>query len=147
MRRNLLLNILQYEGQELGTHTFGHFYCLEQTNDNGAFDADLKAAGHAAKKFNINPVSLVFPRNQFNKKNLSTCINNGIQVVSTNPATWFWSPIRDTETGLMRKIFRTGDAYVPMSTIRTSYPLSSLKKKGTLAFAITCQQIAAFLGA
>lgn len=121
--------ILKYKGQELGTHTFGHFYCLEQVKDNGAFDADLKAAGKAAEKFNYQPISLVFPRNQFNPENLDACTANNIKVVRSNPATWFWSPIRDTETSTLRKIFRTGDAYIPMSTIRTSYPLSSLSKK------------------
>lgn len=125
----IVFRILEYEGQELGTHTFGHFYCLEEVKDNGAFDADLKAAAKAAEKYNTQPISLVFPRNQFNPQNLATCTANNIKVVRTNPATWFWSPIRDTETSISRKIFRTGDAYVPMSTIRTSYPLSSLLKK------------------
>ena len=133
--------ILDYPGQELGTHTFGHFYCLEQEQEKGAFDADLKAANMAARKFNTQTVSLVFPRNQFNPQNLATCISNGIEVVRSNPATWFWSPIRDTETGILRKIFRTGDAYVPMSTIRTSYPLSSLKKEKDLPLQLPASRL------
>lgn len=133
--------IVTYPGQELGTHTFGHFYCLEQEQDHGAFDADLKAASKAAQKYNLQPISLVFPRNQFNPQNLTTCINNGIQVVRSNPATWFWSPIRDAETGIFRKIFRTGDAYVPMSTIRTSYPLTFLKKEKGLPLQLPASRL------
>lgn len=120
-------SILQYPGQELGTHTFSHYYCLEQYNSTEAFDADLKAANRAASHFGSQMVSLVFPRNQFNPQNLATCYANGIKVVRSNPSTWFWSPIPDTGTSLFRKIFRTGDAYVPMSTIRNSYALTSLK--------------------
>ncbi|MBD0332887.1 MAG: polysaccharide deacetylase family protein [Chitinophagaceae bacterium] len=119
-------SILDYPGQELGTHTFSHYYCLEQLKSKDAFDADLKAVNKAALKFNSKPVSLVFPRNQFNPDHLRICYENGIKVVRSNPSTWFWSPIRDEGSNLIRKVFRTGDAYVPMSLKRTSYPISSI---------------------
>ena len=134
-------SILQYQGQELGTHTFSHYYCLEQLNGPDAFDADLKAANKAAAMFNNQPVSLVFPRNQFNPNNLQTCYANGIQVVRSNPKTWFWSPIPDEKTSIFRKIFRTGDAYVPMSTIRTSYPLSTLQKEKGLPLQLPASRL------
>ena len=122
--------ILNYRGQELGTHTFGHYYCLEHQNGFDAFDADLKAAKKAALKFNSHPVSLVFPRNQFNNECLEICYNNDIKVVRSNPAIWFWEPIADGKSQLIRKIFRTGDAYIPLGR-RTSYPLSAIAvKKG-----------------
>lgn len=120
--------ILQYPGQELGTHTFGHYYCLEKQSRPNAFDADLKAAKKIAQKVNNNPVSLVFPRNQFNDESLRVCYNNGIRVVRSNPDSWFWEPIADGQPQLMRKIFRTGDAYVQLGR-RTSYPLSAIKKR------------------
>ena len=121
-------NILNYDGQELGTHTFGHYYCLERQNGFEAFDADLKAAKKAASKFNSSPVSLVFPRNQFNNECLDVCYNNDIKVVRSNPANWFWEPIPDGKSHLLRKVFRTGDAYIPLGQ-RTSYPLSSIVVK------------------
>lgn len=119
-------NILQHEGQELGTHTFGHYYCLEEQNGFEAFDADLKAAKKTALKFNNVPVSLVFPRNQFNEQSLTTCYNNNIKVVRSNPANWFWTPIADGKPQILRKIFRTGDAYIKLGH-RTSYPLQSIE--------------------
>ena len=118
-------NILTRPGQELGTHTFGHYYCLERQNDFAAFDADLKAAKKAASKFNSEPVSLVFPRNQFNNECLDICYNNDIRVVRSNPPNWFWEPIPDGKSSILRKAFRTGDAYVPLGR-RTSYPLSTI---------------------
>lgn len=125
---NSIEEILKYPGQEVGTHTFSHYYCLEQFISTEAFDADLKAANNAASAFDVQMVSLVFPRNQFNPQNLATCHANGIKVVRSNPSTWFWSPVPDTGTSIFRKIFRTGDAYVPMSHIRNSFPLTSLTK-------------------
>jgi peptidoglycan/xylan/chitin deacetylase (PgdA/CDA1 family) len=121
-------SILQYPGQELGTHTFGHFYCLEEQNSLDAFDADLKAAKKIASSFTNSLVSLVFPRNQFNEQSLKICFDNGIRVVRSNPANWFWAPVADSKPQLMRKIFRTGDAYVQLGS-RTSYPLNSVRVK------------------
>ncbi|HVG14937.1 MAG TPA: polysaccharide deacetylase family protein [Chitinophagaceae bacterium] len=119
--------ILKYPGQELGTHTFSHYYCLEQLKGADAFDADLKAAKTAALKYNRQPASLVFPRNQFNPSHLKICYENGIKTVRSNPLNWFWSPIPDKGSNTLRKIFRTGDAYVPMSIKRMSYPLDVIK--------------------
>lgn len=119
-------SILQYPGQELATHTFSHYYCLEGLKGADAFEADLKSAKKAAAKFNNQPVSLVFPRNQFNPHSLQTCYAAGIKTVRSNPNMWFWSPIPDKGSNIARKVFRTGDAYVPMGITRTSYPLSSI---------------------
>ncbi len=117
--------ILHTPGQELGTHTFGHYYCLEEQKTFQAFDADLKAARKTAGKFSTEPVSLVFPRNQFNEQSLRICHSNGIRVVRSNPNKWFWKPIADSQPQMLRKIYRTGDAYIQFGG-RTSYPLGSV---------------------
>ncbi|MGZ5190015.1 MAG: hypothetical protein ACXWCZ_03290 [Flavisolibacter sp.] len=120
-----IASILDYPDQELGTHTFGHYYCLEKQNGFEAFDADLKAAKLTALKYSKPLVSLVFPRNQFNEECLRICYQNDIKVVRSNPANWFWTPISDGESHLLRKLFRTGDAYIPLGQ-RTSYPLNKI---------------------
>jgi hypothetical protein len=122
----LVASIMNYPGQELATHTFSHYYCLEKQFENRAFDADLKAANRAAAKFDAQMVSLVFPRNQFNPEYLKTCIDNGIWVVRSNPSNWFWSPVQNKGSNITRKIARTLDAYIKVSSERTSYPLSSI---------------------
>jgi hypothetical protein len=122
----LIEKILQYSGQELGTHTFSHYYCLEKLNGPDAFSADLAAVQRAAVKFNTRAISLVFPRNQFNPEHLKICYNQGIRTIRSNPADWFWSPVPDKGGNLVRKIFRTGDAYLPMASKRTSFSLASV---------------------
>lgn len=119
--------ILQHEGQELGTHTFGHYYCMEPGQTTAEFAADLDAAIAAAETFGEKIRSLVFPRNQFNQDVLGTCYEKGITSVRSNPDTWFWAPVAEESTGILRKVFRTGDGYLPISK-RTSYPLSSIRK-------------------
>lgn len=120
--------ILQFPGQELGTHTFSHFYCLEPEQSPEAFEADLEAAQKAAEKFNNKLVSLVFPRNQFEPEFLNICYRKGIRVVRSNPVDWFWKPVADSKSGFLRKVFRTGDAYVPLGK-RTSFSMKSIAVK------------------
>lgn len=120
-------SILNYPGQELGTHTFSHYYCLEQQSQHGAFAEDLKAASIAAAKFKSKPVSLVFPRNQFNPDYLKVCYDNGIRVVRSNPASWYWSPINDKGSKLLRKVIRTSDAYIQLGKARSSYSLDTVR--------------------
>jgi len=117
--------ILQYPGQELATHTFSHYYCMEPQTRPEAFAEDLKAAQNAAQRFNTQLVSLVFPRNQYNPTFLKACYENGIRAIRSNPNNWFWTPIPNEGTSLVRKVFRTGDGYIQMGR-RTSYPLSSI---------------------
>ncbi|MBY0535085.1 MAG: polysaccharide deacetylase family protein [Chitinophagaceae bacterium] len=124
---DMVAEILKYPGQELGTHTFSHYYCLEKQRNNDAFNADLMAAARASAPYNTPMLSLVFPRNQFNPEYLRTCTKNGILTVRSNPSDWFWSPVTNKGANLTRKIARTLDAYVKVSSHRTSYPLSSIK--------------------
>jgi len=53
------------KNQELATHTFSHYYCLEEGQTKESFYADLEAAKKIAKEKNISLKSLVFPRNQY----------------------------------------------------------------------------------
>lgn len=119
--------ITEYPGQELGTHTFGHYYCLEPGNTLEAFTADLDAAIAVAAKMGQTIRSLVFPRNQFNKDVLSVCYQKGIETVRSNPDAWFWTPVADSGGGLMRKIFRTGDGYLPLTN--TVYSIDKIKRE------------------
>ncbi|WP_170971178.1 polysaccharide deacetylase family protein [Ilyomonas limi] len=122
-------SILQYKGQELGTHTFSHYYCLEQVKQPEAFEADLKAANAAALKFGTQTTSLIFPRNQYNAQALRVCYENGIRVVRSNPDARFWTPINDKDASLLRKVLRTGDAYIQLGSTRSSYPLTAIAKR------------------
>jgi hypothetical protein len=126
---HLVDEILRYPGQELASHTFSHYYCLEQQSEPAAFEADLAAAQKAASRYNMKMCSLVFPRNQFNPGYLKTCFEQGILAVRSNPSHWFWSPVSNKGSNLLRKVIRTADAYIQVGGARTSYPLSRIEVK------------------
>ena len=120
---DLVSQIQRTPHQEIGTHTFSHYYCQEQGQTLAQFESDLEAAKKIARRKNISLESLVFPRNQYQKDYLKVCFKQGIKTVRSNPDIWFWE--ETVKSTLQKKVFRTGDAYLPLGK-RTSYPLSSL---------------------
>src|SRR5690606_8373869 len=85
---SLVRRIAECPGQEIGTHTHSHFYCLEPGQTIEAFEADLAAAHRLAGHKGIVLRSIVFPRNQFAPEHLSACERHGIEVYRGNPRPW-----------------------------------------------------------
>ena len=108
----LIRTIQSLSGQEIGTHTYSHYYCLEKGQLKEQFDQDLSMAVKMAKKFDVELKSMVFPRNQFNQSYLESCQKYGIMTVRSNPDNWYWDTISN-ET-IFKKLARTGDAYFPI---------------------------------
>ena len=71
--KNLIDKISCSNNQEIGSHTFSHYYCLEGNQNIEEFKSDILAAKNTAKKLNLNIESLVFPRNQVNVDYLPVC--------------------------------------------------------------------------
>ncbi|APG59279.1 polysaccharide deacetylase family protein [Christiangramia salexigens] len=113
-----------YESQEIGTHTYSHYYCLEDGQNLMNFRADLEKAIEIASLKGIQLKSLVFPRNQMNQDYLKICYELGITNVRSNPAEWYW---KNPESNQLKvKLARTGDAYINMG--KKSYPITDLKR-------------------
>ena len=71
--QSLLKKISRYEGQEISTHTFSHYYCLEEGQTAEQFEADLIASLKVNAAFGHPAKSIVFPRNQLNQAYLPIC--------------------------------------------------------------------------
>lgn len=133
---NLIKQIQQAKGQEIGTHTYSHYYCLEPGQNENQFATDIDTAIKLAAKFNINLKSLVFPRNQFNESYLACCAEKGLSSVRSNPDFWYWNTLAPQT--ITTKVFRTADAYFPLGT--KSYEKEILNSKDPL-----CQPSSRFL--
>lgn len=101
--------------QEVASHTFSHYYCLEKGQDRDAFRADLEAAKKVASKYTLNMESLVFPRNQFNGDYLSVCKEVGIKTYRGNERSWLYRAKSREQESLFRRAVRLLDAYVNIS--------------------------------
>lgn len=64
--------------QEIATHTFSHYYCLEEGQNREAFTADLDSALSIANKYGIQIRSIVFPRNQYNHHYDEVLVQRGV---------------------------------------------------------------------
>lgn len=120
----LLTEISNTEGQEIGTHTFSHYYCLEEGQNINSFREDLIQAINIAKKYDLEIKSLVFPRNQINESYLSVCKEFGITSVRSNPRSWYWQNVRSES--FLTKISRTADAYFPLG--KKTYKIEELEE-------------------
>jgi Polysaccharide deacetylase len=114
--RSLLEQIRSSPAQEIGTHTFSHYYCLEPTQSTAAFRADLRAALAAAADFGVVLKSIVFPRNQYDEGHLRICGEMGLKAFRGNPQSWLYRPrVGAAETRWVRAA-RLADSYCDLSS-------------------------------
>ena len=109
--RSLLEQIRSSPAQEIGTHTFSHYYCLEPTQSIGAFRADLGAAMAAAADFGVVLKSIVFPRNQYDEAHLRICDEIGLKAFRGNPQSWLYRPRIGAEETRWVRAARLADSY------------------------------------
>lgn len=123
---NLVRQIIDSPGQELGSHTYSHYYTCEEGQNHEQFRMDLSAAVRIAReKYGKSLKSLVFPRNQYDELSVQIAGEEGFDIIRTNPGDWFWQ--HTEEETLVKRIFRTGDTLVPLGE-QSSYPADSVNK-------------------
>ena len=112
---SLIKLIASSPNQEIGSHTFSHYYCLERGQDQETFRLDLHSAMHMAAKYRQNIESLVFPRNQCNGEYLSVCREVGIAAYRGNEHSWMYRAKSKKDESLVRRGARLLDAYLNLS--------------------------------
>jgi len=101
--RSLVDQVLQSEGQEIATHTYSHYYCLEEGQTIEAFVADLDAARAIMGTAGVKPTSIVFPRNQMTTAHVEACARRGISVFRGNPENFLYKPrMKDENSSIVR---------------------------------------------
>jgi peptidoglycan/xylan/chitin deacetylase (PgdA/CDA1 family) len=112
---HLIKLIQQYPEQEIGTHTFSHYYCLEEGQRVEEFKVDIEKAIEVAEKYGIKIGSLVFPRNQFNDDYIKVCKDLGIICYRGNEHSWLYVAKNGSNETSIRRAFRLVDAYINIS--------------------------------
>jgi peptidoglycan/xylan/chitin deacetylase (PgdA/CDA1 family) len=129
---DLIELIKQYSGQEIATHTFSHYYCLETGQTQEQFEADLLAAIAIAEKANVRTTSIIFPRNQYNQDYLDTIVECGINCYRGNETNFLNSDGKGKGDRPDQRILRLLDSYLNLtgqncyswSDLRSSYPIN-----------------------
>lgn len=112
---SLIKIIASYSNQEIATHTFSHYCCLETGQDKEAFRHDLISAIEAAKEYNLDIKSIVFPYNQVNDEYLSICKEMGIKAYRGNEQHWLYKGETQESKSLIKRLLRLADAYFNIS--------------------------------
>jgi len=113
--KSLIDLILKQPGQELGSHTFSHYYCLEPGQTCDSFRSDLAAAQQAAEFLGVRLYSLVFPRNQTNTDYLQVCSELGFTCYRGNQESWLYAKGSSQGESNFKRALRLLDSYVNLS--------------------------------
>ncbi len=121
----IIHEILSVPHQAIGSHTFSHYYCIEDGQELRCFESDIRAAIEIGKHYNVNKTSVVFPRNQYRQEHLEVCYKAGIKSYRGAPTHKMYH-FRSKETNA-RRLLRIIDTYFPISGDNT-YRLSEHTK-------------------
>jgi hypothetical protein len=102
-------------GQELGSHTFSHYYCLEPGQNEATFRADLAAAQSIARGRGVELTSLVLPRNQWNPAYTDAVLALGFRCIRGPQHAWSHAARQSGGRSLLRRSARLADTYVGVS--------------------------------
>lgn len=103
------------KNQELGSHTFSHFYCCESGPTSKDFEQDTQNMVRVAEQFGLSISSIVFPRNQVNEDCLKISAEAGFTAYRGNQPNRFWKNSTYENESKLKKTGRFLDAYFPLS--------------------------------
>ncbi len=108
---SLVDQIRQSPGQEVATHTFSHYYCLEPGQTLDAFQADLRSSVAIAAERGIALRSIVFPRNQVNPAYASALLDAGISCYRGSENGWMYRSVPQSQKVAAMRAARLADSY------------------------------------
>ncbi len=119
---SLIDEISSCPGQEIGSHSFSHYYCLEPGQTVDQFDADTAAATSVAANRNITLKSFVFPRNQSSGPYLDVLRRRGFRVFRGNESSWLYKPPDRSGRAMVRRAGRLADQFINLTGHNTQSP-------------------------
>lgn len=109
---SLIRQIGARPGQEIASHTFSHYYCLESGQDQETFRQDLKAAMDTASRKGYRIRSIVLPGNQWNPAYEEILCDQGFVAYRGNQPGWMYAAVTMRRQTLLRRAARLLDSYV-----------------------------------
>ncbi|MEJ6518158.1 polysaccharide deacetylase family protein [Shewanella bicestrii] len=126
---DLIQKIISTSGQEVASHTFSHYYCLEDGQTIDQFESDLALALDTASPLGYKLSSLVFPRNQWNSEYLSVLNKYNIKSFRGNELNWMNSASGQEGQSYFKRAARLLDSYINISGFNTHDISTCLQNK------------------
>ena len=119
---SLIDRIVDTPGQEIATHTYSHYYCLEPGQDMNSFSADIDAAITIANARGLSLTSLVFPRNQKTPAHARRAAELGIEVTRGEGSGWLNRPRSGAQRTPLFRFIRFLDDAFPTALAKVGNP-------------------------
>lgn len=112
----LIERIADAENQEIGSHTYSHYYCVARGQSEDEFRSDLQKAREALASYGVCVKSLIFPRNQVNVEYLDTVRMGGFANYRGTEKMWIYSAKDSKKSNeWIRRLLRLLDSYICIS--------------------------------
>lgn len=129
---SLVREIAARPGQELASHTFSHYLCLEPGQTRSQFEADVASAVAIAAAHGYVLTSMVFPRNQVNESYLPILEHHGFTAYRGTEDHLIGKPHAGSGDTMLVRGMRLADAIVSISG-PGSVPWSATQSVGGLS--------------
>jgi len=107
-----LIQQIQHEGvHEIASHTFSHYYTLEDGSTADYFNADIEAYKKRSHALSMPINTIIFPRNQYNADYLKLCKEAGIIGFRGTEDSWMYKTVSRNKESIWRRIARIIDTY------------------------------------
>lgn len=112
---SLIKNIKETARQEIATHTFSHYYCLENGQTRETFSADLDSAIALALDSGTRISSIVFPRNHHNGEYDDILLAHGINCFRGNQPEWIYRLSAGGGSSRFQRLGRFADSHLNLA--------------------------------
>ena len=114
---DLVAQILATDGQELGSHSFSHFYCGEANTTLEQFTADLACVNTVFSEYGYKPTSFVFPRNQIVENCLQVLQEGEFKSYRGNQSHVLYKngQLADISFKNVKRVVKFADSYLPLT--------------------------------
>ena len=109
---SLIRQVADTPGQEIGSHTFSHFYCREAGQTPEQFAADMAAAKKIAADRGYDLTSVILPRNQCEGAYTRVFRELGFTAYRDEENDWIHEKIKFRP---LLRILRLADVYFPLT--------------------------------
>ena len=110
--QELIRLVAKTPGQEIGSHTFCHYYCREQGQTTAQFEADLLAAKAIARDKGYDLTSVILPRNQCEPEYTEVLRKCGFTAYRDEENDWIHKKIKIRP---LLRLLRLADVYLPLT--------------------------------
>ena len=108
----LIRMVADTPGQEIGSHTFCHYYCREKGQTVSQFEADMRSAKAIAKAKGYDLTSVILPRNQCEPEYTEVLRKCGFTAYRDEENDWIHEKVKIWP---LLRLLRLIDAYVPLT--------------------------------